>query len=132
MEKLHRDYRPRGVVTTHWVDDVQQRAEGPQHVVLEKLVAAGRAFAQGARDLDLGISPKSGAIASTLVFAKQLAAAMQGAGIPVTAQGVMPDLGIERGHRRHQRKPKHSMRVKGAKKSLDRMKDRKKKGEIDY
>ena len=61
---LHAAYRPRGISTSSWVDDINQRMEGERSRVRAGLGQAGKALVQLVTADGMRVATKSGAIAS--------------------------------------------------------------------
>ena len=85
------------VISKAWIDDVNQRAEGPRKVVVRALTDAGASFAAGVTSLDLVIADKSRIIGSELSMSEEIACNLVAAGYPVKAAPSAPDLGVDRG-----------------------------------
>ena len=124
LERLHNDYFPRGVASAQWVDDINQRAEGPVHVIAAALSEAAGDFCKSAQALGLQISGKSVEVASSLGLARDISQAVkdrsQGACI-IKPSSTVADLGLDRGSGRRQRR-KHGARVAMSLKQLHKIK----------
>ena len=96
MEELSNRFLP-AVVTSTWVDDVVQRAEGLRRQVVATLLSAGRTFAEGVEGLGLTLASKSAVVATSFDIAKELQQKFLAMGISVKAKNVTADLGVDRG-----------------------------------
>ena len=79
------------------MDDVTQRAVATAGVALGRLKAAALLFHSGATAKGVAFAPKSRCVGTDPQAARDLAAVLQQAGLPIKAAEAAPDLRIDRG-----------------------------------